>query len=54
MKWTNENQPNESHGSVFNVYQQVMVAVPSGTNMSYFTQTVEGLTGKTFLVTASL
>ena len=54
IKWTNENQPNESHGSVFNVFQQVMVAVPSGTNMSYFTQTVEGLTGKTFLVTASL
>lgn len=54
IKWTNENQPNESHGQVFNVFQQVMVAVPSGTNMSYFTQTVEGLTGKTFLVTANL
>lgn len=54
VKWTNNNQPEEDNGAVFNVYQQFMVAVPQGTNMSYFTQTVEGLTGKTFLVTANL
>lgn len=53
MKWTNENQPNEDNGSVFNVYQEYMIAVPQGTNMSYYTQTIEGLTGKTHLVTTT-
>lgn len=53
MKWTNENQPNEDNGSVFNVYQEYMIAVPQGTDMSYYVQTIEGITGKTHLITTS-
>lgn len=52
FKWTNGNQPTEDNGAVFNVYQEYMIAVPAGTNMSYYTQTMEALTGKTQKVVA--
>lgn len=47
MQWTNGNQATEDNGAVFNMFQEWLILVPQGTNMAYYTQTLEAITGKT-------
>lgn len=47
LKFSNHDQPKGDHGSVFNVFQEIFIAFPTGTDTAALETILNGLTGVT-------
>lgn len=54
IQWTNQNQPQEDNGSVFNVFQTIFLVIPTSLDVSRIVDNMETLLGVEMEMTTTL